>query len=52
LISALSRLLDPAAAATATGTGELTVTGSRPIGGTLVLDALWRRLRIDAAMRA
>jgi hypothetical protein len=54
LIVALSRLLDPAAAVTPTAIPDmpdLSIAGSRPIGGTHVLDALWRRLRIDAAVR-
>ena len=50
LIASLSRLLDPAAAQAATGTNDLSVTDSRPIGGTHLLDGLWRRLGIDAAM--
>lgn len=49
LVTSLTRLLDPAAALTCPG--SLAVTGSRPLGGTFILDALWRRLRIDAAMR-
>jgi hypothetical protein len=55
LIAALGRLLDPAAAAAATTTPEmpdLSVSGSRPIGGTHVLDTLWRRLGIDTAILA
>ena len=52
LVTSLTRLLDPAAAAALTCPGGLAVTGSRPLGGTFILDALWRRLRIDAAMRA
>lgn len=51
LIGALSRLLDPAAALTAAGPADLEVTDSRPIGGTHLLHALWRRLGIDTAMR-
>jgi hypothetical protein len=51
LVAALSRLLDPAAALTATSTGELTLTGSRPIGGVHILDGLWRKLSLDAVMR-
>jgi hypothetical protein len=50
LVDALSRLLDPAAAATTAGGLEL--TEARPLGGTHVLDALWRRLGIDTAMQA
>jgi hypothetical protein len=51
LVTALSRLLDPAAALTATADVELTLTGSRPVGGVHVLDGLWRRLGLDAVMR-
>jgi hypothetical protein len=53
LVASLTRLLDPAAALAesmnATPVG-LAFTSSRPVGGTLVLDALWRRLRIDTVM--
>jgi hypothetical protein len=54
LIAALSRLLDPGAAHAATSSPDmpdLSVAGSRAIGGTHVLDALWHRLGIDAAIR-
>ena len=47
LVSALSRLLDPAEALAAAEPGELSVTASRPAGGTHALDALWRRLGLD-----
>jgi Transposase DDE domain len=53
LVASLTRLLDPAIALrTSTGAGpaELAFTSSRPVGGTLVLDALWRRLGIDTVM--
>jgi hypothetical protein len=40
LVAALSRLLDPAGAVAATTPGELTISGSRPLGGTHVLDGL------------
>ena len=53
LVASLTRLLDPAIALTSTptgGTAELAFTSSRPVGGTLVLDALWRRLGIDTVM--
>ena len=46
LIGALSRLPDPAAL-TAAGPADLEVTDSRPIGGTHLLHALWRRLGIE-----
>ena len=51
LVAALSRLLDPADALAATSAGELTLTSSRPVGGTYVLDRLWRRLGLDAVIR-
>ena len=47
LVSALSRLLDPAEALAAAEPGELSVTASRPGGGTHALDRLWRRLGLD-----
>jgi hypothetical protein len=53
LVGSLTRLLDPAAALTGTttaGSEGLAFTSSRPVGGTLVLDALWRRLGIDTVM--
>jgi Transposase DDE domain len=52
LVAALSRLLDPAAAARLSQPAGLEFTEARPVGGVHVLDALWRRLGIDAAMRA
>jgi hypothetical protein len=51
LAAALSRLLDPAEALAAAEPGELSVTGSRPAGGTHVLDRLWRRLGLDEVIR-
>jgi hypothetical protein len=50
LIGSLSRLLDPAAAFKATAGTDLSFLCSRPVGGTDVLDGLWRRLGIDTAM--
>jgi Transposase DDE domain len=54
LVGSLSRLLDPADAPAATAgvtTGaELTFCESCPFGGTFTLDALWRRLGIDAVL--
>jgi hypothetical protein len=52
LITALSRLLDPAQAAALTGPAELTFTDSRPFGGAHLLDGLWHRLGIDTAIAA
>jgi hypothetical protein len=51
LIGSLTRLLDPAAAAS-TGPADLAFTDSRPIGGAHALDGLWRRLGIDTAIGA
>jgi transposase len=54
LVASLTRLLDPATALTSTdttsGPAGLAFTSSRPVGGTLVLDGLWRRLGIDTVM--
>ena len=51
LVAALSRLLDPAEALAASEPGELSVTASRPVGGTHALDWLWRHLGLDKAVR-
>jgi transposase len=51
LVAALSRLLDPADALSATSGRELTLTSSRPIGATHVLDQLWHRLGLDTVTR-
>ena len=53
MVASLTRLLDPATALTAStnsGSAGQAFTSSRPVGGTLVLDALWRRLGIDTVM--
>jgi len=50
LIVSLSRLLDPAAALRATSGSDLSFISSRPLGGTDVLDGLWRRLGIGTVM--
>jgi hypothetical protein len=50
LVAALSRLLDPAAALSATGSQDLSLISSRPVGGVQVLDGLWRRLGLDAVV--
>jgi len=50
LIVSLSRLLDPAAALRATAGSDLSLLCSRTLGGTDVLDGLWRRLGIDTVM--
>jgi hypothetical protein len=51
LVAALSRLLDPAEALAAAGPGDLPMAGSRPAGGTHVLDQMWRRLCLDEVIR-
>ena len=51
LVAALSRLLDPAEALAAAEPGELSVTASRPVGGTHALDRLWRKLGLDEVIR-
>ncbi len=48
LVASLSKLLDPADVLAATAGAELTFVESRPYGGAYVLDALWRRLHLDA----
>ena len=50
LIVSLARLLNPAAALRATAGSGLSFISSRPLGGTDVLDGLWRRLGIDTVM--
>jgi Transposase DDE domain len=49
LVASVSRFLDPEQALAAAGDG-LQFIESRPLGGTWVLDGLWRRLRIDTAL--
>ncbi|MGW3985326.1 IS1634 family transposase [Streptomyces mirabilis] len=50
LVAALSRLLDPAAALSVTGSQDLSLISSRPIGGVHALDGLWRRLGLDGVV--
>jgi Transposase DDE domain len=50
LISSLARALEPGEALAATAASELRFLDSRPLGGAYVLDGLWRRLGIDAAL--
>jgi hypothetical protein len=49
LVASVSRFLDPEQALAAAGDG-LQFIESRPLGGTWVLDGLWRRLRIDTTL--
>jgi hypothetical protein len=51
LVASLTRFLDPDQALAATAGEGLSFVDSRPLGGTWVLEGLWRRLGIDAAMR-
>nr|WP_211265812.1 hypothetical protein [Actinacidiphila oryziradicis] len=51
LVAALSRLLDPTEALAATMPGDLSLTDSRPLGGTHALDGLWHRLGLDQVIR-
>lgn len=50
LVASVTRFLDPAAALAASADG-LEFTGSRPVGGTWAVDALWSRLGIGKEMR-
>jgi len=55
LVASLTRLLEPGtalscASSSPAATPGLVFTSSRSVGGTLVLDALWRRIGIDTAM--
>jgi transposase len=50
LAASVSRFMEPDKALAAAGEG-LEFTGSRPLGGTWVLDGLWERLGIGAAMK-
>jgi hypothetical protein len=50
LVASLCRLLEPGAALAATTATGLAFVESRAFGGAWLLDALWRRLGIDAVM--
>jgi hypothetical protein len=50
LVASLCRLLDPGAALAATTATGLSFVESRSFGGAWLLDALWRRLGVDAVM--
>ena len=51
LVASISRFLDPEQAITAAHTGEIEILDSRRVGGAWVLDQLWERLGIGAALR-
>jgi hypothetical protein len=50
LVASISRFLDPQQAIAAAHTGEIEVLDSRRLGGAWVLDRLWGRLGIGAAL--
>jgi hypothetical protein len=50
LVASISRFLDPAQAITAAHTGQIDILDSRRFGGAWVLDQLWERLGIGAAL--
>jgi len=50
LIGSLQRVLEPGQALEASADQELRFVESRPMGGALMLDGLWRRLGIDTVM--
>jgi hypothetical protein len=51
LVASNSRFLEPEQAAAAAAAGEVEVLDSRRMGGAWVLDRLWERLEIGAAIR-
>jgi len=51
LVSSISRFLDPQQAVAAAAGAEVEVLDSRRLGGAWVLDRLWQRLGIGAAVR-
>ena len=51
LVASISRFLDPEQAAAAAAGGEVEVLDSRRLGGAWMLDRMWERLEIGAAIR-
>ena len=51
LVASISRFLDPQQVIAGAHTGEIEVLDSRRLGGAWVLDRLWERLGIGAALR-
>jgi hypothetical protein len=51
LVASISRFLEPEQAIAAARAGEVEVLDSRRLGGASVLDQLWERLGIGAALR-
>jgi hypothetical protein len=52
LVRSISRFLSPEQALEATAEAELRFVASRPMGGAWLLDGLWRKLGIEAAIRS
>ena len=50
LVASISRFLDPQQAITAAHTGEIEILDSRRFGGAWLLDQLWERLGVGAAL--
>jgi hypothetical protein len=50
LVTSISRFLDPEQAITAAHTGEIDILDSRRFGGAWLLDRLWERLGVGAAL--
>jgi hypothetical protein len=50
LVRSMSRFLDPGQALAATAGSELSFIGSKPLGGAWLLDQLWSRLGVAAAI--
>jgi transposase len=50
LVASISRFLDPQQAITAANTGEIDILDSRRFGGAWLLDQLWERLGVGAAL--
>jgi hypothetical protein len=51
LVASISRFLDPEQAIAAAHTGEIEILDSRRFGGAWLLDRLWERLGVGAALR-
>jgi hypothetical protein len=51
LVASISRFPDPGQAVAAAASGEVDVLDSRRLGGAWVLDRIWERLQIGAAIR-
>ena len=51
LVASISRFLEPGQAVAAAAAGEVDILDSRRLGGVWVLDRIWERLEIGAAIR-